>query len=68
MEIVMLQKLSMAAAAMMLTASVANAAVVQLQPIPDAFARLGVAAVVSSSRSWARASTLTAASPGTSLR
>ena len=37
----MLQKLSMAAAAVILTASVANAGMVQLQPIPDAFARLG---------------------------
>src|SRR3979411_2534422 len=41
MEIPMFQKLSTAAMAMMLTASVASAATVQLQPIPDAFARLG---------------------------
>ena len=41
METLILQKLLMAAAAMMLTASVAHAAMVQLQPIPDAFARLG---------------------------
>ncbi|MBI3796750.1 MAG: hypothetical protein HY268_07255 [Deltaproteobacteria bacterium] len=40
-ETLMLQKLSMAVAAIMLTASVANAAMVQLQPMPDAFARLG---------------------------
>ncbi len=40
-ETMMLQKLSMVVAAMMLTASVANATMVQLQPIPDAFARLG---------------------------
>lgn len=37
----MFQNLSMAAAAMMLAASLANAANVPLQPIPDAFARLG---------------------------
>src|SRR5260370_8755788 len=42
MEIlIMFQKLSIAAMATMLTASAANAATVQLQPIPDAFARLG---------------------------
>src|SRR2546426_11678493 len=37
----MFQKLSIAAVAMTITALVANAATVQLQPIPDAFARLG---------------------------
>ena len=37
----MLQKLSIAAAAMVLTASIANAAMVQLQPIRDALGRLG---------------------------
>ena len=37
----MLQKLSIAAVAMLVTASVTNAAIVQLQPVPDAFARLG---------------------------
>jgi len=41
MEILMFQRISIAAVAMMLTASVANAATVPLQPIPDAFARLG---------------------------
>src|SRR5437660_8569064 len=39
--LIMFQQLSITAVAMMLTASVANAATVQLQPIPDAFARLG---------------------------
>jgi hypothetical protein len=37
----MLHKLSLAAAVLMLTASMAQAAVIELQPIPDAFARLG---------------------------
>ena len=37
----MFQKLSIAAVAMTLMASAANAAAVGLQPIPDAFARLG---------------------------
>src|SRR6266404_6761292 len=37
----MFQKLSIAAVTAMLMASVANAATVGLQPIPDAFARLG---------------------------
>ena len=37
----MIQKFSMVAAATMLTVSVANAGTIQLQPIPDAFARLG---------------------------
>ena len=37
----MLKKLLIAAAAMILTAPVANAGTVQVQPIPDAFARLG---------------------------
>jgi hypothetical protein len=41
MEIIMFQKLSIAAVAMTLMASAANAAAVELQPIPDAFARLG---------------------------
>src|SRR5215831_11227099 len=41
MEVLMLQKLSMAALAVIITASVANAGTVQLQPIPDACARLG---------------------------
>src|SRR5664279_4779749 len=36
-----LRTISIAATAMMLTATVANAGTVQLQPIPDAFARLG---------------------------
>lgn len=40
-EIVMLRKLWIIAAALILTASLANAATVDLQPIPDAFARLG---------------------------
>src|SRR5262245_61046492 len=40
-ETLMLQKLLMAVAALMLTAAGANAATVQLQPISDAFARLG---------------------------
>jgi hypothetical protein len=37
----MFHKLSVAAVAMLLTATVVNAASIQLQPIPDAFARLG---------------------------
>src|SRR4030081_3259702 len=37
----MFQKLSLTAMAMMLTTSMASASTVQLQPIPDAFARLG---------------------------
>jgi hypothetical protein len=41
MEILMFQKLSMVALTMFLTASLADAATVELQPIPDAFARLG---------------------------
>jgi hypothetical protein len=41
MEILMFQKLLIAAVAITLTASPASAATLQLQPIPDAFARLG---------------------------
>ena len=41
MEMMMLHKLLMGAASMILTVSAANAATVQLRPIPDAFARLG---------------------------
>ena len=37
----MLRKILMAAAAMMLTAAIANAGTISLQAIPDAFARLG---------------------------
>ena len=40
-KIMRLHKFWMAAAAMLLVVSAANAAMVQLQPIPDAFARLG---------------------------
>ena len=37
----MFQKLLIAAVAVLVLVSVANAATVQLQPVPDAFARLG---------------------------
>jgi hypothetical protein len=58
----MFQKLLIAAVAITLTASVASAATLQLQPIPDAFARLGHSCSGISSRFSATASMSSATS------